>query len=274
MKILIAADMEGITGVTNWDQVTPGHFEYPRFRKLMTQDINAAIQGAFEGGASEIVVTDGHAGGNNVLIEDLDPRACLNSGNGSPFSMVQGINTDDFNGVLFVGYHARSGSPNGVLAHTWSSQRVANVWLNDVIVGEYGLNAALCGAFGAPILMVTGDQTTCAQVVELLGPLETVKVKQATAFQSAECLPPEVTHKMIQAASKKALARLKEGKAIKPFVVGEPVKVAIEFRQVEMADRARVLPGAHRLSGTRIEILSSDMSLAYNSFRAAVGLAQ
>jgi D-amino peptidase len=273
MKILIAVDMEGITGVTHWDQVTPGHFEYPRFRKLMTEDVNAAIRGAFEGGASEIVVTDGHAGGNNILIEELNPRACLNAGNDSPFSMVQGIAAGDFNGVIFVGYHARSGSPNGVLAHTWSSKRVANVWLNNVIVGEYGLNAALCGAFGAPVLMITGDQTACAQAVALLGPLETVEVKQATSFQSAECLPPAVTQEMIRAAAQRAVSRLSEGKALKPFVVAEPVVVRIEFRQVEMADSACTLPGARRLNGTQVEFTSPDMPAAYQGFQAAVGLA-
>lgn len=273
MKILIATDMEGITGVTNWDQVTPGHFEYPRFRKLMTEDVNAAIRGAFEGGALEIVVTDGHAGGSNILIEELDPRSCLNSGNDAPFSMVQGIAAGDFNGVIFVGYHARSGSPNGVLAHTWSSRRVTNVWLNDVVVGEYGLNAALCGAFGAPILMITGDQTACTQAVELLGPLETVEVKQATSFQSAECLPPEVTHKMIQASAQRAVSRLIEGKAVKPYMIGKPVKIKIEFRQVEMADSACILPGATRLNGTQIEFTSPDMLAAYHGFQAAVGLA-
>lgn len=127
MKILIAADMEGISGVTHWDQVSSGHFEYPRFRAIMTDDVNAAIAGAFEGGATDVVVTDGHGSGTNLLIERLDQRARLNAGNTSPFAMVQGIESGDFDGVIFIGYHARSGSADGVLAHTWSSMRVARV---------------------------------------------------------------------------------------------------------------------------------------------------
>ncbi len=173
MKILIAADMEGISGVTNWDQVDPSKPEYPRFCKIMTADVNAAVLGAFDGGATDVVVSDGHAGGYNILIENLDPRVHLNSGNSAPFAMVQGIQAGDFSGAIFVGYHARSGTENAVLAHTWSSKRIANVWLNDVLVGEHGLNAAVCGAFGAPVIMITGDQTTIAQAEELLGPLET-----------------------------------------------------------------------------------------------------
>ena len=95
MKILIAADMEGISGVTTWDQVTAGHFEYARFRRIMTEDVNAAVRGAFEAGAKDVFVTDGHANGSNILIEELDPRASLNTGSPSPLSMVQGVDEVD-----------------------------------------------------------------------------------------------------------------------------------------------------------------------------------
>ena len=273
MKVLIAADMEGISGVTNWNHVQSGHFEYTRFRKIMTEDVNAAIQGAFEGGATEIVVTDGHGSGNNILIDDLNPRVKLNSGNTSPFAMVQGVDAGDFDGVIFVGYHARAGAANGVLAHTWSSQRVANVWLNNILMGEYGLNAALCGHFGCAPIMITGDQTACSQAFELLGDLEIAIVKQATSFQSAECLPPAVAQEMIQNSAVRAVRRLKNGEAPQPFKIAEPVKGCVEFRMVEMADSASLLPGAIRLDGTSIEFTSPDMPTAYRSFRAAVGLA-
>ena len=273
MKILIAADMEGISGVTNWDQVTQGNFEYPRFRAIMTDDVNAAISGAFEGGASEIVVTDGHGSGTNILIEHLDPRARLNAGNASPFAMVQGIDAGDFNGVIFVGYHARSGSADGILAHTWSSMRVDSVWINQVEMGEYGINGALCGHFDAPVLMISGDQTACAQANNLLGDLVTVKVKQATSFSSAECLPPEVAQNKIRIGAEKAVYRVQEGTAPLPFKVSQPVTGVIQFRLVEMADRASMLPGSTRLDGTRIEFTAPDMPAAYIAFRAAVSLA-
>jgi len=217
--------MEGISGVTDWDHVRPGHFEYPRFRKIMTDDVNAAIRGAFDGGAVEVVVTDGHGPGSNILVEDLDPRVKLNSGNASPFAMVQGVATGNFDGVIFVGYHARAGTANGVLAHTWSNQKVANLWLNNSLMGEYGLNAALCGHYGTSPLMITGDQTACTQAVELLGNLVTAEVKQATSFQSAECLPPSVAQEIIRAAAVQAVQHLKDGNNSRLQICLQPIRV-------------------------------------------------
>ncbi len=142
MKILIATDMEGITGVTNWDQVTPGHAEYARFRRQMTGDVNAAIRGAFDGGAEEVIVADGHWNASNILIEELDPRARLNTGSPSPFSMMEGID-ESINGVMFIGYHARNGSADAILDHTWSSRTVANVWLNDILNASLSMSSSL-----------------------------------------------------------------------------------------------------------------------------------
>ena len=270
MKILIAADMEGISGVTTWDQVSAGHSEYARFRRLMTEDVNAAVRGAFDAGAKEVFVTDGHANGSNILIEELDPRASLNTGSPSPLSMVQGI--DEVDGVIYVGYHARAGSPEGVLDHTWSSKTVANVWLNDILMGEYGINAAVAGHFDVPVLMVTGDQTACSQTVELLGDVETVVVKHATGRYSAECLPPTVTQGMIQKAAAKAVARLVKRKAPEPFVLEEPILLSVEFFNSAMADHAMRMPGAER-DGTCVSLSLPDMVTAYNAFRAMVALA-
>ena len=271
MKILIATDMEGITGVVNWDQVTPGHYEYPRFRKLMTQDVNAAIAGAFEAGATEVIVADGHWNGANILIEEFDARARLNSGTDAPHSMMQGID-ESFDGVMYVGYHARQGSANAVCDHTWSSTCVTSLWLNDMLVGEFGLNGALAGYYGVPVIMVSGDQTACGQTVELLGELETAVVKQATGRYSAECLAPEVSQKLILEAARRAVLNLSRGKAPEPFIVDTPVLVTVEFRSSDMADRALRMPGTQR-DGTRISIEMPDMNAAYSAFRTVVGLA-
>lgn len=271
MKILIATDMEGITGVVNWDQVTPGHYEYPRFRKLMTQDVNAAISGAFEAGAREVIVVDGHWNGSNILIEELDARARLNSGTNALHSMMQGID-ESFDGVIFVGYHARQGSANAVCDHTWSNSCVSNLWLNDILVGEFGLNGALAGYFGVPVIMVTGDQTACGQTVELLGEMETAVVKQATGRYSAECLAPEEAHKLISEAARRAVLNLSRGKAPEPFIIDTPVLVTVDFRTSNMADRALLMPGAQR-DGTRISIEIADMNSGYAAFRTMVGLA-
>jgi len=159
MKLLIAADMEGVTGVVSWDHVDARTAEYQRFRRLMTADVNAAVEGALAAGAGDILVTDGHASSGNLLIEELHPQARLNTGTPSPFSMVQ-CAQDGLDAALFVGYHARVGTVHAILDHTWSSARVADVWLNGRPVGETGLNAAVCGAYGAPVLLVTGAAST------------------------------------------------------------------------------------------------------------------
>jgi D-amino peptidase len=268
MKILIATDMEGITGVTTWDQVTPGHAEYARFRKQMTEDVNAAIRGAFDAGADEVVVADGHWNASNILIEELDPRARLNTGSPSPFSMMQGID-ESVDGVMFIGYHARNGSASAILDHTWSSKTVANVWLNDLLTGEYGLNAA---HFSVPVIMVSGDQIACAQVTELLGEVETAVVKQASSRFAAECLAPEVTREMICLSAERAVERLAQGDVPAPFVLDTPVTVTVEFFTSDMADRATRIPFTKR-AGTRVSLTVQEMASAYNGFRAMVMLA-
>jgi D-amino peptidase len=271
MKILIAVDMEGITGVTTWDQVTPGHAEYARFRKLMIQDVNAAIRGAYEAGANEVIVADGHWNGSNILIEELDPRAKLNSGSPSPFSMMEGID-ETIDAVFFIGYHARNGSPYAILDHTWSSRTVANVWLNELLTGEYGLNAAVAGHFGAPVIMVSGDQTACAQMSELLGDVETAVVKQASGRFSAECLAPQVSQELIYEAASRAVDRLSQGDVNDPFVLDTPIRVTVEFFSSDMADRASRMPSTQR-EGTRVTFAANEMETAYTAFRTMVMLA-
>ncbi len=269
MKIQIAADMEGITGVTNWDHVDPGHADYPRFRRLMTGDVNAAVHGAIEAGADEVVVTDGHAYGTNILIEELDPRAHLICGDYAPLAMVQGID-QAVDGLIFIGYHARAGSQNAILDHTWSSRRVANLWLNDILVGEYGLNGAMAGHFNVPVLMLSGDQTACAQATELLGRIETVVVKTALSRMAAECLPPQVSQAHIEAAARKAVTRLQQGDAPKPFTVATPVRVTIDFNSSDQADQASLFPGSTRVDGRRLSFTADDMLAAYLAFAAAI----
>ena len=272
MKILIAADMEGISGVVHWDQTSSKHAEYARFRKLMTADVNAAIRGACDGGAEEVIVADGHGNGRNILIEELDPRARLNSGCPSPWTMLQGVDSG-VKAAMFVGYHARAGSQNAILDHTWAGA-VANAWLHGQAMGEIGWNAAVCGHFGVPVILVSGDQTACAEAVELLGPIETAVVKQANGRMAAECLPPEVAQRTIQEAATRAVGRLGAGEAPQPHRFEGPLTVAIELVHSDMADRAAILPGARRMTGRRVEITVDDAPTAYRAFRAAVALAR
>ena len=272
MKILIATDMEGVTGVVYWDHVTSDHAEYPRYRRLMTGDVNAAVRGAFEGGAREVIVTDGHDAGRNLLIEELDPRARLNAGDSTPFSMVEGVDTG-LDAAMFVGYHARAGQPQAILSHTWSG-RVVKLWLNGREVGEIGLNAAVCGHFEVPVIMISGDQTACAEATELLGQVETAVIKRAGVRTAAECLSPEAAQGVIYTAAAGAVRHLSTGEAPPPFRLETPITLAVEFSQPHMADRAMLLPGARRSGAGAVEFTADDMPNAYRAFQALVALAQ
>jgi len=277
MKLLIACDMEGISGIVDWEQVTPTHTEYlTRGRKLMTGDVNAAINGAFEGGVDEVLVSDGHWNARNVLIEELDPRARLNSGSPSPFSMVEGLEDKPKPEALaFVGYHGMAGTKKAILDHTWSSATVRGVYLNERLVGEIGLNAAVAGYYGVPVIALTGDQHACAEGQDFLGnDLEIAVVKNATGRFAAQCLPlAEARHKICEAVAR-GVSKWREGHAPAPFIVAPPVRVAIEFIYSQHADRAFLMPGTERLSGTRVEYTAPDMVVAVRAFRAMVTLAR
>jgi D-amino peptidase len=271
MKILIAADMEGITGVVDWSHVREGTADYARFRRWMTADINAAVDGAVQAGADEFIVTDGHGSKTNILIEELHPRARLNSGTG-PLSMVQGVD-QGVDAAFFIGYHARAGTLNAILCHTVSSSSIANVWINDRLVGEIGMNAATCGYYGVPLLLVSGDETACREAQVDIPGVDTVVTKSASGQKAAACLPPEVTHPLIAAAAQKAVERFIQGGAPKPVVTSEPVRYVVEFFKPDMADQACRLHGAVRLDGKRVALESKTVPQAYQHFRSMMKLA-
>jgi D-amino peptidase len=271
MKILIACDMEGISGVVSWNQVDPSHPEYQRFRHIMTADVNAAVAGAFAGGATEVAITDGHWNSGNVLIEELDERAFLNTGSPSPLSMVQGVG-EGVDAVIFLGYHARAGTQNAMLDHTWSSIRVSNLWINGRLTGEFGLNGAVCGSFGVPVIMVSGDQSVCAEAREWVPGVLTAQVKKSTGRMSARCLPLKSSQVLIRDTAEKAVKSAVSGSQPAPLKVATPVTMTVEFFNTLMGDSASLLPGAKRLDGRKIEFTAESMPLAYTGFRAAVNL--
>ncbi len=264
MRLLIAVDMEGISGVTHWDHVKPGHPEYTRFREIMTEEVNAAIDGALDGGATSIVVTDGHSDGRNILIEKLHAPAHLNSGSPTPLSMVEGASHVER--VFFIGYHARASTPEAILCHTWTDQ-VRHVWLNRQEVGEIGLNAAVCGSFGVPVVMITGDQAAVQEATDLLGPIETVVVKTASGRMSAECHPIEEMRIAIRHTAAHAMVRQAQ-----PYLVAAPITLHVELTRPDQIDRALRVPGSRRVDGVIIEWTGNEMVSVYHAFRAIVGL--
>lgn len=264
MRVLIAVDMEGISGVVHWDHVEPGHFEYARFREIMTEEVNAAIDGALDGGATSVVVADGHNDGHNILIERLHAPARLNSGSLAPLSMVEGIQQAEC--VFFVGYHARANAPDAILCHTWTDQ-VRGVWLNDREVGEIGLNAAVCGSFGARVVLITGDQAAVQEAIELLGPIESVIVKTASGRMSAECRSVEETRTAIRHAAAHAMVR-----QVPPLIIDAPIRLRVELTRPDQVDRALRVPGTKRIDGVTLEWVGDDMVSVYHAFRAIAGL--
>ncbi len=268
MNVLISVDMEGISGVVTVDQVYSAHKEYGRFRKLMTAEANAAIEGALAGGADQVVVNDSHGGMANILIEELHPAAELISGSPKPFGMMQGIGAD-VDGVFLVGYHAASGTGAAVLEHTWSG-RVVDVQLNNQVVGETGINAALAGAFGVPVVLVTGDQAVTEEAHALLGEIEVVAVKQGVARTAARCLHPQVARERIQQAAERAVALAKR---TPPFVLATPIALRVAFRRASQADRAALIPGSLRVDGRTVEWTGDDMPTLYKVFEAMTTLA-
>lgn len=262
MRVLIACDMEGISGVVHWEQVDPQHAEYQRFRSIMTDEINAAIDGAIDGGATAVTVTDGHHSGHNLLIERLHPPARLISGGPAPLSMVHGVAGVDV--AFFIGYHARANTAEAILCHTWTDD-VRHVWLNDREVGEIGLNAAVCGSFNVPIGLITGDEAAASEARDLLGQLETVAVKRALGRMSAECYPIEDNQRAIRLAAAHAMIHQPA-----PFKVEAPITLRVELTYPHLIDKALRVPGTRRLDGTTVEWIGEEMIATYNAFRAIV----
>ncbi len=274
MRILISADMEGISGIVDWGQVLSDKPDYAGGRQLMLGDVNAAINGAFVGGADDVTVADAHNHGRNLLIEGLDSRARLHSGSPSPHGMLSGIDDQPpYDALVFVGYHAMAGAKKAILCHTWSHVTVAGVWLNGQAVGEIGLNAAVGAYFGLPVVALTGDRVACLEAQSLLGPaLEVAVVKQATGRYAAECLPLGESRERICSAVARGVSKLKTGQAPAPWGVATPIALEMEFYYPEQAERAFLVPGTERRSGTRLAYSAPDAMVAYRAFRAMVGL--
>ena len=272
MKLLIAVDMEGISGVVNWEQVKPGTSEWQRFRRIMTEDVNAAIGGAFEAGVDEILVSDGHWNCDNLMIDLLDSRATLNYGTPKPLSMIEGID-QGVDALFFIGYHARAGTQSAVLDHTWSNIVVANVWLNEHLVGETGLNAALAGHFNVPVLMITGDQAVNSEAKDLIPEIQTVVVKHALGRYAASCLHPKEAQNRIWEGARLAIQAYQNGEGAQVFKVSEPVQGKVELKSTELADKAQIVPGVRRTSAKVLEFIAEDMPTAFRMFKTVVAMA-
>ncbi len=246
MRVFISCDMEGCTGIVHNDQLIPGGYDYQRGRRLMTGDVVAAVEAALAYEDVEYVrVCDGHGTMRNILIEELPSGCDLVSGPAGSRVFCQSEGLDDsFDVVLFVGYHARAGTPEAVLPHTWIGSVVREIRVNGVVFGEAALNAAIAGEHGVPVAFLSGDVAACAEAKSQLGDdLVTVAVKRAFGAKSAVCRPPAETADEIRLG---VLTALETASSRKPFRVEGPVEFAATFHRKEQADLAERRTGVER----------------------------
>ena len=276
MKVLISADMEGTCGVVSWVHVMPPEYggdeptnqtEYERARARMTAEVNAAVEGAYAGGADEVIVNDSHDGMRNLLPDELDPRVRFISGNDKPLGMVQGVDLDGVGCLFYTGYHAKAGTPAAPLAHTWSG------WLNDVRIdgastGEFGINAAVAGAYGVPVVFVCGDDKAVAQTQAMLGPqVVGVAVKEGISTFAALHLHPAKARELIRTGAERAV---RNAAGAKPWTLPAGCRVELDFDHQARADQAVLVPGIERAGERTVAWAPADGKAFGLTFRAVM----
>jgi D-amino peptidase len=223
-RIFIVTDMEGVGGVNSWDeQTTPGQRRFEESRRLLTGEVNAAIEGAFDSGAGEVVVWDGHDGSRSLSIDEIDPRARLIQGKSTPASYY--FEPKRYDGIIFIGQHAMAGTANGLLAHS-QSRSILRITINGKPVGEIGQTAAIGGHFKIPVIMLSGDQAACDEMLDIQPKAETVAVKRMAGKDSSDSLSHKEATARIRMHAGRAVSRIEE---FAPWVIEGPVEMSFEF---------------------------------------------
>lgn len=254
MNIFISADIEGISGIFHSKQTGDSGAEYERAKKLMTDDVNAAIEGALEAGAEKILVNDSHGSMRNIIIEDLNPAARLISGFPKPLFMLEGLDSS-FDGLIFIGYHAMSRT-KGILAHTVNGFTFHSIKMNGVEYGESEINAAVAAHFNVPVIMASGDNYLGEEIVRFLPWVEFAEVKIARGSKSADCLTPLVAARLIKEKVKKSILNLNN---CEKFVMDYPIKLEVKFNSPLITDVMEIIPGTVRISSDTVIYNSVDI---------------
>jgi D-amino peptidase len=253
MKVFISSDIEGTAGITHWDEAEKGHFSYPEFRELMTGEVLAAIEGAIEGGATEILLKDAHDSGRNIITEKLPACVRIIRGwSGHPLSMVQGIE-DGFDAVIFTGYHSRAGSETNPLAHTMNL-RISELRLNGVPASEFHLHATAAAYYKVPALFISGDKGICQDAQKLNPGMVTVTTMEGIG-RSTISIAPSVARANIKAGVKKALG-LDRAACLLP--VPKEIVLDVVFNNPTDAYRASWYPGARHVGNRTVQFASTD----------------
>ncbi|OGV50409.1 MAG: hypothetical protein A2017_15520 [Lentisphaerae bacterium GWF2_44_16] len=250
MNIYVVADLEGISGIVNFDQTGRDGkgAEYERARHLLTEEVNTVVSACTEAGAEKIIVMDGHSSGYNFIVEKLHPGGEYIVGTNRK-EVFPGLSKTKFDGLILLGYHAMAGTENALLDHTQSSTSWYDYQINGIKMGEIGQAAVYAGLFNVPVILVTGDQKTCEEASSLLPGVETVTVKKALSRICGQIIPPLKAREMISEGVKRALGKIK---SFSSYTIKMPARVKITFQTTDSAD-IHERNGWKRVGGTSVE---------------------
>lgn len=259
LKVFISVDMEGITGVVNWEETGRDGKDYDYFRRIMSLEANAAVLGAFDAGATEVVVRDSHGSARNILPDLLDPRATLiRDWSGGPKSMMEGID-ESFDAAVFIGYHAKAGTPDALLEHT-TSGNVQAFTINGETYPEAGYNALIAGVYGVPVVFVAGDKAITDQARGFLGNVATYATKEGIGA-AAKSRHPEVSREGIRAGVAEAVRNRSQSR---PFRLQPPYTLVLRLKTEESVYNGSFFPGARRTGEWELTFTSDDfLALMY-----------
>jgi D-amino peptidase len=264
MKVFLSSDMEGTAGVVDWEQCVGAGPEAAAGRRLLLAEVNAAIEGALAGGATEIVVNDSHATMRNLPADELAGDASYISGSHKPLYMMQGLD-DSFDAVALVSYHGSVGAPAG-LSHTYSPRVVVEARLNGVVTGEAGINALVAAHFGVPVVLVTGDRCACEETAALIPGVHAAVVKEPVSRTAANSLHPSRACALIRETAERAVAGAKDAEP--PPLAGATLEVSV--RNTDIAEAASWVRGVDRTGPRELRIRGEDPLATYRSFCAAI----
>jgi len=254
-KIYISADMEGLAGAVSSEQLGPGGFEYNAYRRIMTEEVLAAIEGARAAGAGEIVVSDSHGNGQNIIPDMLPDDVLLIRSWPRPLMMMEGIDAS-FDGVILIGYHAGTTSSTGVRAHTMSSTNLTDIRLNGRSVNEAHINAAIAGHFNVPVIMISGDDVVAAEATAVLGDIETAVVKEAISYEAALGITPNAAREMIREKAERAVARIDD---FQPWRLTGQVTLEIQMKNWRPGELLSYLPVFERIDAHAVRYIAQNM---------------
>jgi D-amino peptidase len=272
LSVFISFDIEGISGVSSWHEVSQDSPLLSRIRKLATEEVNTAIKGIRNArkDVKEIVVCDAHAQGENLIVERLEKGVHIVKGSPRNYYMIEGINRE-FNLLFFIGYHAMAGTKNALMDHTYSSSSIYGIKINDKYVGETEINAAVAGYYGVPLGLVSGDDFLIKEVRRFFGPhVETVITKYGISRFAAKCRHPHDVHEEIKAKAGRAVKKLK---TLKPFSFKKPIHAEFDLMNSLIGDVVEPVPGLKRISGRKIHFKAKDILEFYRIMRLVCSLA-